>query len=418
MASICVYEDEGYKDLLPICWMRPVFDLRCGITTLLEKIRREYPRANTYVLCRDYLSDILKGSYPGTIINKFGKETMMLFLNGQIVFDSELAKMIPPAGPDEIFEHEGRIIAARLNKENLELVKSKIKGIVQSGIFSMLKDGIKVTKINVKFISRYFDLIKENGGQIEKDFISKTKGGLIKGRVHQQSVISPKGSVFVDDGSNIGPFVVIDAKDGPVYIGKGVDVQPFSLIQGPAYIGDRCVILGAKIRKNTSIGQYSKISGEVSNCIFQGYCNKQHEGFTGHTYFGEWVNLGAGTTTSNLKSNYGTIKTRYMDQEIDTKQMFLGAAISDHAKTGIATLINAGSIVGVASSYFGGGPMPKFMPSFAWGSQKDIKTYEIDKAVKTAEIVMKRRGIEMTEAEVTLFGRIFDMTETEREYHK
>ncbi|MFC1767902.1 putative sugar nucleotidyl transferase [Candidatus Margulisiibacteriota bacterium] len=418
MASICVYEGERHKDLLPICWMRPVFDLRCGINTLLEKVRREYPRVNTYIFCRDYLVDTVRGKYPGTIINKMGKETSILFLDGSVLFDKDLAKLIPTNGPDELFECDGRIVAARLSKDNLESLKSKINGAVTADLLSDFKGAVRVTAVKARIINFYFDLIRENGEEIGRDFSSKTKGGLIKGRLHQTSVLSPKGRIFIDDGSNIGAFAVLDAKDGPIYIGRGVTVHPHSLIEGPAYIGDHSAVLGGKIRKNTSIGPHSRIGGEVSGTIFQGYVNKQHYGFLGHSYIGEWVNFGAGTTTSNMKNNYGSIRIKYIDQETDSKQMFFGAAIADHVKFGIGTLINSGSVFGVAGNMFGGGIMPKFVSSFAWGGSSGFEVHDVEKAIKTAGAVMKRRGIELTEAEAILFRKIFELTGTERSHLK
>lgn len=414
MASICVYEDEGYKDLLPLTWMRPTFDLRCGFGTLLEKARKYYPRISTYIFCRDYLADVTRKKYPGAIVNKLGKETSLLLVNGRVIIDSDLAKAITIVGPDEIFECEGKIVAARLSKENLELLKAKLSGIIENELFSDIMKRVKVTKINVRSIKYYFDLIKENGREIENDFNNTVKGGLIKGRLHQSVVMSLKDRIFIDDGATVEAFSVLDAKDGPIYIGRGAVINPHSSISGPAYIGERSVILGAKIRKNTSIGHYTKIGGEVSGTIFQGYGNKQHYGYIGDCYVGEWVNMGAGTTNSNLKNNYGNIKVEYMDKVIDSGQTFLGAAIADHTKLAIGTLINSGSVFGIFCNIFGGGMTSKFVPSFSWGSGSSFTVHELEKAVKTAAVAAKRRGIELTEADESLFRKVYELTEAER----
>ena len=169
-----------------------------------------------------------------------------------------------------------------------------------------------------------------------------------------------------------------------------------------------------RIRKNTSIGPYSKVCGEIIGTIIQGYSNKQHYGFIGSSYIGEWVNLGAGTTNSNLKNNYGSIKVKYMEDEMDTGETFLGALICDHVKMGIGTLLNSGSVIGVGSNVFGGGMMPKYIPSFAWATSQNFDVYNIEKAIKTAAAVMKRRDVEISDDYVTLFRKTFELTEAER----
>jgi UDP-N-acetylglucosamine diphosphorylase/glucosamine-1-phosphate N-acetyltransferase len=191
-------------------------------------------------------------------------------------------------------------------------------------------------------------------------------------------------------------MVSIDVTDGPVYIDKNVIIRPFSAIIGPSYIEKGTIIDQAKIVKS-SIGPQCRISGEVEACIFQGYANKHHEGFIGHSFIGEWVNLGALTTNSDLKNNYSPIKIKIGKRNFDTGMIKLGCFIGDHTKTGIGTLIPTGAVISSFVNFFAGGIMPQYIPSFKWLTTKKTENYDLKKAIATAKIVMQRRKIKMTQ---------------------
>ncbi|MEE8638565.1 MAG: hypothetical protein V3T21_05945 [Candidatus Margulisiibacteriota bacterium] len=200
--------------------------------------------------------------------------------------------------------------------------------------------------------------------------------------------------MIIDKGVEIEANTVIDARHGPVYIGKGTIIRPLSHLKGPLSIGPMC-----------------RIGGEVGESIFHGYSNKQHYGFIGHSYVGEWVNLGAGTTNSDLKNNYSTVKVTIGGKQIDTGEKFVGCFIGDHAKTGIGTLITTGAVIGVAANVFGGGVTPKVVPSFSWGLKEE---YHIERAIQAAKIVVGRRGKKLSEKEIGLLRRVFGFTRSER----
>ncbi|MFH1709597.1 MAG: putative sugar nucleotidyl transferase, partial [bacterium] len=415
MSSICIFEDEGYKSLLPLAWFRPVMDLRCGMTTLFEKIKRNYPRTNICILCRDYLSSLAKKSHPGAFVGKPAKESSVLFINGRILCDPDTAKKIPVSGSDEIFECEGTIVAARLSKGNLELVANSPFNANAKKYFSPVCKTARTTQIPVRLINHFFDLIEHNKEEIKTDFSYLTKGGITRGRLHQTVAVFQRSGIFIDDGADIEAFATLDARNGPIYVSKNVKIQPYSRLEGPCFIGERSVInTGANIRGGTSMGPGCKIGGEVEETVFQGFSNKQHYGFLGHSYVGEWVNMGAGVTNSDLKNNYGNIKIHYMKDEIDSGKMFLGCAVADHTKVGIGALIVTGAVIGAASNIYGGGLTQKFIPSFSWGDALNLIKHDPEKAVKTAQVVMSRRDIEMSQDDIDLFRKVYELTEEER----
>jgi UDP-N-acetylglucosamine diphosphorylase/glucosamine-1-phosphate N-acetyltransferase len=208
---------------------------------------------------------------------------------------------------------------------------------------------------------------------------------------------------------------VLDAERGPISIGRNAMILPNAVIEGPAFIGAHTLVkAGAKIYENTSIGEWCKVGGEVEASIIHSHANKQHEGFVGHSYIGSWCNLGADTNTSDLKNNYGSVQVQINGKMVDSGLQFVGLMMADHAKSGINTMFNTGTVVGVASNVFGSGFPPKFIPSFSWGGAEGMTEYEREKALEVARRVMKRRDVEMTDADAALLRKIFDLTAHER----
>jgi UDP-N-acetylglucosamine diphosphorylase/glucosamine-1-phosphate N-acetyltransferase len=210
----------------------------------------------------------------------------------------------------------------------------------------------------------------------------------------------PDGIIVLGDpadlvllGAIVEPGVVLDCRDGVIVLEDGVVVRAGSRLQGPLYIGAGSVILGGAIR-HSAIGPQCRVHGEVSSSVFLGYANKSHDGFLGHSVLGHWVNLGAGTITSNLKNTYGPVRLDLPDARIDTGRVNLGTLFGDHAKTAIGTLLPTACVVGAAANLFGAPAAPKYVPPFAWG---DAGAHlDVEGFVRIAGRVMPRRGIELT----------------------
>ncbi len=234
-----------------------------------------------------------------------------------------------------------------------------------------------------KKIEHLWDLIVNLGEDLEKDLAGMGYG--VRGKVHPSAVIYAPDKVLIEEGAEVEACAVLDARQGPVYIGKGTIVKAGANLRGPVSIGPEC-----------------RIGGEVSHSIFHGYSNKAHYGFIGHSYIGEWVNLGAGTTNSNLKNNYGTVKV----QGVDSKQQFLGCFIGDYAKLGIGTLITTGAVIGLGANVIGGKVTPKSVPNFQWDEQTK---YRLDDFLKAAEAMMSRRGQKLTPDKIKRIEEIYKL---------
>ncbi len=412
---ICIFEDIHHSKLFPLVYFRPTFNLRCGIFSLKEKVLQTYPKADVVLHTRSYLADYMRLRNPDVPVNEI-KGKSCLFINGRAIVDANFAKKIPLQGDEDIvYMNDDTVVAARVNGPKFRSLKENLFGIFSASDF----DGLTREDVDVPLIKYPWDLIRHNGEQLRSDYEILKKNRHKKNEKNKKYpgvYILNEKNVFIGSGTELKPGVVIDAEDGPVYIGKNVTVMPFSMIVGPAYIGDNSVVKsGAKIYHDTSIGPVCKVGGEIEASIIHSYSNKQHDGFLGHSYLGAWVNCGAGTVTSDLKNNYSPVKVYINGEPIDSGSQFVGVTIGDHSKTAINSTFNTGTIVGVSSNIFGTGFPPKYVPSFSWGAAGEtFTTYNADKAIDVARKVMSRRKIVLSGFEEKLFRKIFDLTSEER----
>ncbi len=302
-------------------------------------------------------------------------------------------------------------IGARVSGKNLEQISSSLKDVLSKNDFPELP----MKEISVTVIDYPWDLITYNNEEIIKDF--KKLCNESENHIHDYPGVYflNKESIFLGKDVKIKPGAVLDAEDGPIFIGKNVQIQHHATIQGPAFIGENSIVkMNATIYHNTSIGKVSKVGGEIENTIIHSYSNKQHNGFLGNSYLGSWVNLGAGTTNSDLKNNYGTIRVQINNEMIESGKQFVGLTMGDHSKAAINTSFNTGAVVGVSSNIFGGTFPPRYIPSFSWGGSEALTTYDIDRSIEVAERVMQRRNVVLTDIDKELFRTVFRLTEKER----
>ncbi|MBK8946531.1 MAG: glucose-1-phosphate thymidylyltransferase [Ignavibacteriae bacterium] len=410
MKSICIFEDEEYKQLQPLTFFRPSYHLKCGILSLHRKIRRNYPNVRVELNTRGYLRNVIKQNHPSEIVNHVMSD-MMLFLNGRILVDDTLVNQIPLDGKDEIFVSKNNFIGARVSEKNLESISNSLKDVLSINDFPELPR----KEVDVTIINYPWDLITYNHQELIKDFKKLTSESENFIKDFPGVYFLNKENIFLGKDVKIKPGVILDAEEGPIFIGDNVQILHNASIQGPVFIGEETIVkMSATIYHNTSVGKVSKIGGEIENTIIHSYSNKQHNGFLGNSYLGSWVNLGAGTTNSDLKNNYGTIKVLINNQQIDSGKQFVGLTMGDHSKAAINTSFNTGAVVGVSSNIFGGTFPPRYIPSFSWGGSEALTTYDIDRSIEVAERVMQRRNVILTDIDKELFRTVFKLTEKER----
>lgn len=361
-------------DFAPLTLTRPVGNLRVGILTNDERWKILVPDAEIYFETDDYLS----GKFPTT--------GDALEVN---------ACMIP---------NRSIVEAALLLKGN-EMLVTGDEWLARRGTGEVLVNysGEMPTMIHYRW-----DLYKKNGEILEQDFKLLTENRISQKLSSTNTVIGDPDRIFLEEGA-IVEASILNTKSGSIYIGKNAEIMEGSVVRGGLAMREESALkLGTKIYGPTTLGPHCKVGGEVNNCIFHAYSNKGHDGFLGNSLIGEWCNIGADTNTSNLKNNYGKIKThsyRTGKQE-QTEEQFMGLTMGDHSKCGINTMFNTATVVGVSSNLFGAGFPGKYVPSFQWGSSGD--KFDFDKAIEAAHNMMIRRSCSLTSDEKAILKHIAD----------
>jgi UDP-N-acetylglucosamine diphosphorylase/glucosamine-1-phosphate N-acetyltransferase len=396
----------------PLALGRPIWELRCGMTSLAEKLVAKAGTRDVACFVPDYMAEAYRAKtiWPVNELRALVGEDLLLVSGRVKAAGLEVAR---PGPSQAVFLPDGECLLARLTKEDAaKLDASSIEAFLAS-----VREAIPAAALELPTWNYTWDLILANPKQLIEDFRAAGRSG-IEGTVEQPNAIRGSGKdVYVAHGAVVHPMVVLDAANGPIYLDEGVEVHPFTRIEGPAYVGKNSILLGAKCREGNSIGPMCRVGGEVEESIIQGYSNKYHDGFLGHAYVGEWVNLGALTTNSDLKNDYSSVSV-ILDGHtpIDTGSTKVGALIGDHTKTSIGTLVNTGAYIGAMALIAATGRLlPKFLPSFAWYLEGVVtKGFGKNKLYETAKVAMSRRKCEWTAAEQAMWDEVFNLTAEER----
>lgn len=392
--QVCFFEDEALSRFHPLTLTRPVDELRCGALTLREKWLNHLETDWFTRTDRKPVTDY----YP---VNPQPEAEDVIWINSRCLPDSELAKKIRGLRDGQVIEVGGVSVAARTSAKDTR----------QAPDFTTLR---KQHTDAGSLLNGAPDLFLSNGEQIAEDLQWMNSQRSSSARISSHAIMEEPDRIFTEDGARIGPSAVIDASGGPVIIQEGAEVMASSFVQGPAVIGPGSVIkAGTRMYKECTIGPVCKVGGELSNIIMQGYSNKAHDGYLGNSIIGEWCNLGADTTSSNLKNNYSLIRLRDWEtgENFDTGLQFCGTIMGDHTKTSINTMLNTGSQFGVSCNIIAGKFPPTFLPSFSWVGVDQVYVYRVEKALETARRIMQRRNIDLTPDYEKMLRHIFEQRE-------
>ncbi len=385
---VVIFEGNKWQTFAPMTLSRPAFMLFSGMTTLLDKAIR-YLRPSRLTLwvrpefveyCRTKVIPTLK--VPCKINEPLDDEVAMIVAARELHFSRFEAP-----GSECVAVDEGGVA--------IHQAYAKVPGLSPEDALTSSKKWLSMldlprTIVHTRLASYIWDLISWNEESLVADslVLDEAQHQLPKGAYH---TVNPD-NVWVAKDVSLAPGVVLDASKGPVMIGRAASIGANSVLLGPCYIGDYTRLSPlAIIRPGTSIGPLCKAGGEISNSIIAGYSNKAHEGYLGDSYVGEWVNFGAGTTTSNVKNTYGQVSVTIGQREINTERRSMGSLIGDHTTTSIGTRLTTGAYVGYNCLLAGSGLVPKFVPSFSFWTQKGMEKFDITKAADVARRVLDRR---------------------------
>ncbi len=400
--NIILFDDPVIRqNLLPLTFTRPVADIRTGILTIAEKWQ-ELTRQVVSSLTQDYLKQKFVTYY----------NTENCYINGAVIPTAAMIEQMKGLAFGSSYWQGDTLLAYAgdgLKIDSVEELMEKARGSKRIDF-----DG------EVLMIREVWEIFVHNGREIRSDFKLLTKDRKSQPLNDKFTAVYNEENIFIEEGAKIRA-AVLNAEDGPIYIGKNAQVQEGALIKGPfALCEGSHVNMGAKMRGDVTVGPQSKVGGEISASVILGYSNKGHDGFLGNSVIGEWCNLGADSNTSNLKNNYAQVKLwNYSKGGFkNTGEQFCGLIMGDHSKCGINTMFNTGTVVGVSANIFGSGFPRNFVPSYSWGGAAGFETYQLRKVFEVAEKVMERRHKALDETEKAILTDIFNQTQQYRVWDK
>ncbi len=397
--KIVIYEDHTWDKFYPITLNHPVYQLKCGIYSFSKKIKELFHQYKCLYFARNEIQNAFPEDSYLNLDNL--EEDEYLFINASVI-------------PDQCWELDAnqtgiiddQIISFRIHKKDLAQLK-QIDFFTEENLKLFFKQKNFTQKIiNGKQFQYLYELVNENYNEIIHDSVH------VDLKLFQKNPIpidkSGHGDIFLHPTAKVYPGSYFISENGPIIIDERAVIKPLSIIEGPCYIGRDTQVNSAKIRGGTSIFHTCKVSGEIENSIILSYTNKNHDGFLGHSYIGSYVNFGALSTNSDLKNNYREVTLNYLNKQIKTNSIKIGCYIGDHTKLGIASLINTGTVIGMACNLFFEGEMyPKNIPSFSWGG-KILNKYIFEKFIDTAKIVLNRRNQQLSNEMINLYKFIFN----------
>jgi UDP-N-acetylglucosamine diphosphorylase/glucosamine-1-phosphate N-acetyltransferase len=433
---LLLFEDESAHEFEPLTLLRSVAQLRFGAWTHRERWEHLFPDRELGLLCRSDLCESEWETGHWSFVCGPRNPAEEAQLKEDTLFVAAAFGLPRPAVLTEIRQlpmgralvHEGRLLAARASGKSAHHLAGGLAEIAGHGLLTpiahaafssrvkMLEEiGLEISEVGARLPRFLPDLIRENASAIEHDFESYAAllPAASMGDHPGVHAIRPD-RIRMGEGVRVDPGVVLDAREGPILVGSGTSIGANAVLTGPIAAGPRCLIKPGTRIGGVSMGSNCKMGGEIESSIIQGFSNKQHDGFLGHSYLGQWVNLGAATDTSDLKNNYGPVRVTIAGRERDTGSRHVGAFLGDHTKTGIHTMLNTGTLAGAFSNLFGAGFHPKEIPSFVWGGEGRWQEHELAKALDVAAIVSSRRDMKYTDADRQLAARLFEATARHR----
>lgn len=413
--KICIFEDQGFKTLLPLVYHRPVYDLLGGTKTLRERIIDILEPDSVILHSRSFLRERVQELYSEQAVKLQGNNDPILFINGRVLMDSGLGEKFKNLGLNQLLMKDGIVLGGWIQSEDARRLVDR--ETINHDAFPALEK----VDTDATVIMYLWELIQKNGAEITSDLAGNGVPGLDRFTVPDNCHQFGDHEILAGDNVSVNPGCVFDTSKGPIGLGKRVTVKSNSVLEGPLFVGEESIINSMTRIGSTTIDSVCKVGGEIHSTIMHSFSNKQHDGFLGDAYLGAWVNLGAGTNNSNLKNDYGTIQVVINGERHDSESQFVGLLMGDHSKSGIGSLFNTGTVIGTNCNIFGGGLPPQELPSFTWGSTlKRFTTYRLEKALRVAEIVMKRRNRELSSGEKKIFETVYRESEPARQhlFHK
>ncbi len=399
---LLLFDDRRARRWAPFSLTRPVGELPFGALSLRERAERTWGLPCSGHVSRSALEGFDESGAPRVAgLDSFsGREAPLLVVSSRAVVER---------APEIDFT-----VPARLTLEGITVGWVVPEGEPPPSDLwirdpASASSALSAVTVHGEVLEHPWDVVDRNAARVKKDleaawpYDDEVPGAIRIG----------DDRVSLGSDAHVEPGVVLDTRGGPIRIEDGARVEGPARLEGPLWVGAGTVIFGGPVARST-IGHTCKIRGEIADCVLSPFVNKAHDGHLGHALVGRWVNLGAGTTNSDLKNNYGSVTVWTPDGDVNTGLTKVGCFLGDHVKTGIGTLLNTGTVVGAGSNVFGGAMPPVAVPPFSWGTGSALTTYRLDKFLETAERAMARRDVELSDAMRDVLTRAWELTAGQR----
>ena len=374
--KIVFFEDEKVLNMEPLTPNRPIFDLRYGSDSLLGRIHQFFPKNSISLWVRESIKNLTSELYPSKNVNQINEDNL-IWLNARVLWNHNLIDKVL-SKPSRKYTSGDDLIAANLNLEqSITWLKNKKKNIKNH---PNVKSGKKINCVIIEYLWNLIELIPEAVKEAQNNYKNKKR----------------YENVWFNESL------------GPIVLSENVKIEPFCNLMGPMFIGENTLIKSNSRISNSIIGPHCKIGGELSGTIIQGYTNKSHYGYIGDSFIGEWVNLGAGTTNSNLKNNYKNVSIVVNDQLINSNKLFLGSFIGDHTKTSIGTMLNTGTKIGIGCNVLSQSFPSRNISSFSFINNNQLKKITLKEFIEVVEKAKSRRNKLLLEQEKKYFNYIYN----------
>jgi UDP-N-acetylglucosamine diphosphorylase/glucosamine-1-phosphate N-acetyltransferase len=384
MSGIYLYDDRTARGFEPFALTRPAGELRAGALLVRDRWARALGAPATGHLAAAHLAGFTEPGAPPVV-------TDAELPAGAWIVNARFAPSLgTPSSGDQLMA-EGEVVALRLNAP---LALSALRN-GDASLSALASPSRATSEITGWWMHAVWDYVRHLVPMLEQDL--PLLGTSMSTELPAGALRVGEHPVYVEAGAVVEPMTCFDTTAGPVLLRAGSHALAFTRLVGPLYVGAESTVMGDRIAAS-SIGDVCKVHGELSNTIFIGHANKGHDGFVGHSMLGRWVNLGAGTITSNLKNTYGTVQLWTREGIRETGMQFLGTLFGDHAKTGIGLTLTTGTVLGAAANVYGSQMPPKAVAPFAWGEAGAFTLYRADKFLEVAERMMARRHVTLTDA--------------------
>jgi UDP-N-acetylglucosamine diphosphorylase/glucosamine-1-phosphate N-acetyltransferase len=403
-SELVFYDDLRARSFQPFALSRPFCEMRVGALLMRERWEHAFGLSTRGFVSAPQLADFTEVGAPRFTRDVIPAGSILVNSRAAVALTSARSSLLglhaqsgtEPAG--RMWTMAGRIAAIELT---VDLPVSELNVDSAWPLYDALLERAQATngfaEIDGVWIDEVWDVIRHLTPLLLADIpvIARARTFANVSSNTNGPIVTGRNPLYVEDGATIEPFTYFDTKAGPVLVRSGSVVQAFTRVVGPCYVGRDCIITADRIG-GSAIGDSCRVHGELSASVFVGYSNKGHDGFVGHSIVGRWVNMGAGTITSNLKNTYGTVTLWTPDGVRDTGLQFIGTLFGDHVKTGIGLQLTTGCVLGTAANVFSTMP-PKVVEPFAWGAGEPYATYDVNKFLETAARMMSRRDVELSE---------------------